>query len=73
MSGWTMGVIELGLIFLPILGWAIWELWSLRREQRRDKAASAERATHRAANRAPHGSGHAEGQHGANGGGPQPP
>ena len=59
MSGWWMGVIELGLIFLPILGWAVWELWSLRREQRRDRAASAERARH------------AEGQHGADCGGPE--
>ncbi len=65
MSGWTMGVIELGLVFLPILGWAIWELWSLRREQRRDAAASAERASQRP--------GHAEGQHGADDGGAETP
>ena len=73
MSGWTMGAIELGLIFLPILGWAIWELCSLRREQRRDKAASAERAPHGTSQGTANRSGHAEGQHGADGGGPQPP
>lgn len=60
MSGWAMGVIELGLIFLPILAWAIWELWSLKREKRRD-AVLAERARH------------AEGQHGADDGGSQTP
>lgn len=52
-----MGVIELGLIFLPVLAWAFWELWSLRRDRKRDEAASAERARH------------AEGQHGPDDGG----
>ncbi len=61
MSGWKMGVLDLGLAFLPILGWAIWELWSLRREKRRD-AESAARTSER--------SGHAERQHGADDGGP---
>lgn len=60
MSGWSMGVIELGLIFLPILAWAFWELWALRRDRKRDEVQSAERARH------------AEGQHGADDGGSQP-
>jgi len=69
MSGWTMGVVDLGLAFLPILAWAIWELWSLRRDKRRE-AESAARAVERPV---PQGSGHAEGQHGADDGGPQTP
>lgn len=58
MNSWAMGVIELVLIFVPILGWAIWEVWSLKREKKRD-AALAKRARH------------AEGQHGPDDGGPQ--
>ncbi len=61
-----MGVLDLGLAFLPILGWAIWELWSLRRDKRRD-AESAARLTERSGSQ---GSGHAERQHGADDGGP---
>jgi len=38
MSGHTLGVIELVLVFGAVVGWAAWELWTLRRlrERRRD-------------------------------------
>ncbi len=39
MSGHTLGVIELVLVFGAVVGWAAWELWSLHRlrERRRDE------------------------------------
>ncbi|MBB5746002.1 hypothetical protein GGR13_001586 [Brevundimonas variabilis] len=60
MSSWAIGIIELMLLFVPVLGWGLWELWSLNREKKRD-LASAERARH------------AEGQHGPDDRGPQSP
>jgi predicted negative regulator of RcsB-dependent stress response len=33
-----MGVVELVLVFGMVLGWAVWELVKLRREQRRADA-----------------------------------
>lgn len=44
MSSQTIVLIELGLVFGGVIGWGVWELWSLRRSQARDRAASAERA-----------------------------
>jgi cbb3-type cytochrome oxidase maturation protein len=43
MSGKTMVLLELLLIFGGVLGWAFWDLWSLRRSQARDREAAAER------------------------------
>jgi len=43
MNGQTMILLELGLIG-GVLGWACWDLWSLRRSQARDRKAAAERA-----------------------------
>jgi ABC-type nickel/cobalt efflux system permease component RcnA len=40
MDGRTLGWLELTLVFGLVLGLGVWQLWSLRREQRRD----AERA-----------------------------
>lgn len=53
MSGNTFFFIELVGFHGVVLGWAVWELTSLRREQRRDKAAAASSDRAR----------HAEGQH----------
>lgn len=66
MSGHAAGLIELVLVFGVVLAWAFWELWSVRRSRRGDaEAASAGPGTERP--------GHAEGQHGADDGGSQPP
>lgn len=54
MSGQTIVLIELGLVLGGVLGWAVWELWSLRRSQARDRAASAERARHAEGQHPPH-------------------
>lgn len=51
MSGKVAFFTELVLVHGGVLAWAIWELRSLRRSQKADPAAAAERA------------GHAEGQH----------
>jgi hypothetical protein len=51
MSGQTIFLIEAFLVFGGVLAWAIWELRSVRRSQKADRAAAAERARH------------AEGQH----------
>lgn len=61
MNGHTAALIEMTFGFGVVLAWAFWELWSLRRSQRRDAAASAERARH------------TERQHGADEGGPKTP
>ena len=53
MTGQQVFLTELFLGHGVVLAWAIWEVVSLRRSQRRDREASAERARH------------AEGQHGA--------
>lgn len=60
MSNNVIGLIELMLIFVPVLCWGLWELWSLKRDRTR-AAALAERARH------------AEGQHGPDDRGPQTP
>lgn len=52
MSGQTAFFIELVLVFGGVLGWACWELFSLRRSQAKDRVSAAERARH------------AEGEHG---------
>ena len=44
MSGNTIFFVELVFFHGAVLGWAFWELWTLRRDKRRDAAASAERA-----------------------------
>jgi hypothetical protein len=56
MKGQTIFFIELVLVHGAVLGWAVWELISLRRQQRRDRAAAAEALS-------ANGPGHAEGQH----------
>ncbi len=61
MSGQTVFLVESVLVFGLILAWAVWELFSTRRSLKRDREASAERARH------------AEGQHGTDNGGSQPP
>lgn len=61
MSGTQVFIVEMVLVFGLILAWAVWELFSTRRALKRDREASAERARH------------AEGQHGADDGGSQPP
>jgi hypothetical protein len=38
-GGFPLIAIEIGIGFLVPLGWAVWELVKLRREQRRDEAA----------------------------------
>lgn len=35
MSGHTLGLIELVLVFGAVVGWAVWELWSMRRARRK--------------------------------------
>ncbi len=45
MSGKTAFFIELVLVHGGVLAWACWELYSVRRSQRRDRE-SAERARH---------------------------
>lgn len=47
----SAGLIELGLVFGAVLGFALWELYSLRRDKRRSAAA-------RKAERSGGGSGH---------------
>ncbi|HSC62332.1 MAG TPA: hypothetical protein VLD35_01765 [Caldimonas sp.] len=37
--------LEIVLGFVAPVGWAVWELWSLRREQRRDREKAEARAT----------------------------
>jgi cbb3-type cytochrome oxidase maturation protein len=54
MTGQTLFLIELVLVFGGVIGWAVWELWSLRRSQARDLAASAERARHTEGQHPPH-------------------
>lgn len=54
MSGQTIFIVELGLVFGGVLGWAVWDLWSLRRSQARDREASAERARHAEGQHPPH-------------------
>ena len=44
MSDTRFGILELALFFGPVLGWACWELWSLSRYRRRERAQSALRA-----------------------------
>ncbi|OYW40519.1 MAG: hypothetical protein B7Z42_03650 [Brevundimonas sp. 12-68-7] len=61
LSGQQVFVVEMILVFGLILAWAIWELISTRRSQKRDREASAERARH------------AEGEHGPDKGRSQPP
>jgi hypothetical protein len=64
MSTNTLFFIELFLVHGAVLAWAVWEVWSLRRDKRRAAAAveaSAERA------------GHAEGEQGADPGRAQTP
>jgi hypothetical protein len=39
-DGFPLIAIEIGIGFLVPLGWAVWELVKLRREQRRDEAAA---------------------------------
>jgi uncharacterized membrane protein len=46
MSGRTAFFIEVVLVFGGVLAWACWELWSVKRGQRRDREASAERERH---------------------------
>jgi hypothetical protein len=38
-GGFPLIAIEIGIGFLVPLGWAVWELVKLRREQKRDEAA----------------------------------
>jgi hypothetical protein len=47
-GGFPLIAIEIGIGFLVPLGWAVWELVKLRREQRRDaeKARSAQAQPH---------------------------
>lgn len=40
MNGQAVILLELGLIG-SVLGWACWDLWSLRRSQARDREAAA--------------------------------
>lgn len=61
MSGQQVFIVEMVLVFGLILAWAIWELVSTRRALKRDREASAQRARH------------AEGQHGSDNRGSQPP
>lgn len=35
MTGRALGLVELILIFGIVIGWALWELWVLRRERRK--------------------------------------
>lgn len=44
MSGNTIFFVELVFFHGAVLGWAFWELWTLRRDRLRDAAASADRA-----------------------------
>lgn len=44
MSGNTIFFVELVFFHGVVLGWAFRELWTLRRDKRRDAAASADRA-----------------------------
>ncbi len=61
MTGTQVFIVEMVLVFGLILAWAVWELFSTRRSLKRDREASAERARH------------AEGEHGADNRGAQPP
>ncbi len=61
MSGQQVFIVEMILVFGLVLAWAVWEVVSTRRSQKRDREISAERARH------------AEGQHGADEGRSQPP
>jgi lysylphosphatidylglycerol synthetase-like protein (DUF2156 family) len=61
VSGQQVFIVEMILVFGLVLAWAVWEVVSTRRSQKRDREISAERARH------------AEGQHGADEGRSQPP
>ncbi len=61
LTGQQVFIVEMVLVFGLILAWAVWELVSTRRSQKRDREQSAERARH------------AEGQHGADEGRSQTP
>lgn len=74
MSGSTAGLIEMVFGFGVVLAWAFWELWSLRRDKRRDAEGAAARLSAQGSTQSSaQGSGHPEGQHGADGGGTQTP
>lgn len=66
MNGSHFALIEMVFGFGVVLAWAVWELWSLRRDRRRDARAASSRTP-------TEGSRHAEGQHGADNGGSQTP
>ena len=59
MSGPTAALIEMVFGFGVVLAWAFWELWSLRRDKRRDDEAAAARLS---AQGSAQGSGHPEEQ-----------
>jgi len=54
MSSNALFLIELLFTGFVVIGWASWELWSLRRDRIRSERAAAS---------SPEDSGHAEGQH----------
>lgn len=47
MDGRTLGLVELSMVFGLVLGLGVWQLWSLRRERRRDAAREAQHAAQR--------------------------
>ena len=46
MSGDLIFLIEMILVFGLVLGWAVWEVISVRRSLQRDRDLAAERAQH---------------------------
>lgn len=43
MNGHKLALVEMVFGFGVVLAWAFWELWSLRRDKRRDAEAAAAR------------------------------